>query len=49
MTTNDTQLQEIDAQTLRQWLDENTVTLVDVREASEYANERIPGAKLHPL
>lgn len=49
MITNDTQLQEIDAQTLKQWLDENAVTLVDVREATEYAAERIPGAKLHPL
>lgn len=47
--TNDSQLQEIDAQTLKQLLEENAVTLVDVREAAEYATERIPGAKLHPL
>ena len=46
---NDTQLQEIDAQTLKQWLKKDSVTLVDVREATEYATERIPGAKLHPL
>lgn len=47
--TNDRQLQEIDAQTLKQWLEENSVTLVDVREPTEYATERIPNAKLHPL
>jgi rhodanese-related sulfurtransferase len=47
--TNTTQLQEIDAQTLKQWLEDNAVTLVDVREPAEYATERIPGAKLHPL
>jgi rhodanese-related sulfurtransferase len=47
--TNDTQLQEIDAQTLKQWLEDNAVMLVDVREPAEYATERIPGAKLHPL
>jgi rhodanese-related sulfurtransferase len=47
--TNDTQLTEIDAQTLKQWLESNAVTLVDVREAAEYATERIPGAKLHSL
>ena len=46
---NHTQVQEIDAQTLKQWLEDNSVTLVDVRETAEYANERIPGAKLHPL
>lgn len=47
--TNDAQIQEIDAQTLKQWLDENAVNLIDVRETAEYATERIPGAKLHPL
>ncbi len=47
--TSNAQVQEIDAQTLKQWLEENTVTLVDVRETAEYATERIPGAKLHPL
>jgi len=47
--TNTPQLQEIDAQTLKQWLEHNSVTLVDVREPAEYATERIPGAKLHPL
>lgn len=47
--TNNTRIQEIDAQTLKQWLDDHAVTLVDVREPAEYATERIPGAKLHPL
>lgn len=46
---NNTQLQEIDAQTLKQWLEADSVTLIDVREAPEYAIERISGAKLHPL
>ncbi|HEY9629335.1 MAG TPA: rhodanese-like domain-containing protein [Coleofasciculaceae cyanobacterium] len=47
--TNTPQLQEIDAPTLKQWLEHNSVTLVDVREPAEYSTERIPGAKLHPL
>jgi rhodanese-related sulfurtransferase len=47
--TNNTRIQEIDAQTLKQLLDDHAVILVDVREAAEYATERIPGAKLHPL
>jgi rhodanese-related sulfurtransferase len=34
---------------LEQWLEENSVTLVDVRSSAEYATESIPGAKLHPL
>ena len=47
--TNSKQVQEIDAATLKNWLDENKVTLVDVREAGEYAGEHIPGAKLASL
>ncbi|MDY7015415.1 MAG: rhodanese-like domain-containing protein, partial [Cyanobacteriota bacterium] len=47
--SNPVQLQEIDARTLKQWLEENSAKLVDVREPSEYAAERIPGAQLHPL
>jgi rhodanese-related sulfurtransferase len=42
-------LQTIDAQTLKQWLDQQTVILVDVREAEEYATGHIPGATLMPL
>lgn len=47
--TNQTQLQEIDAQTLEKCLKNDSVLLVDVREAGEYAGERISGATLHPL
>lgn len=39
----------IDSATLKQLLDNQTVTLIDVREAVEYARERIAGAKLFPL
>lgn len=42
-------LQTIDAQTLKQWLDQQTVILVDVRESGEYATGHIPGATLMPL
>lgn len=40
----DTQLQVIDAKTLKQSLEEGTISLIDVREAAEYAGERIPGS-----
>ncbi|MEQ8468260.1 rhodanese-like domain-containing protein [Coleofasciculus sp. E1-EBD-02] len=46
---NANNLQEIDAQTLKQWLDHQQVMLIDVREPGEYASEHIPGAKLMPL
>ncbi|WP_204103690.1 MULTISPECIES: rhodanese-like domain-containing protein [Spirulina sp. CCY15215] len=36
---------EIAPSTLQQWLDQDLVTLVDVREPSEYAGEHISGAK----
>lgn len=42
-------LQTVDAKTLRDWIDQGTVELIDVREPSEYASEHIPGAKLVPL
>ncbi|MCF4965918.1 rhodanese-like domain-containing protein [Nostoc sp. CMAA1605] len=42
-------LTEIDAATLKQWLDYNSILLIDVREPSEYAEEHIPEAKLLPL
>jgi rhodanese-related sulfurtransferase len=48
-STNHTQFQEIDAVNLKQLLDSDAVLLIDVREAVEYATERIPGAKLHSL
>ncbi|ABA21414.1 Rhodanese-like protein [Trichormus variabilis ATCC 29413] len=47
--TNTKNLTEIDAITLKQWIEENTVLLIDVREAAEYAAEHIPDAKLLPL
>ncbi len=42
-------LQNVDANTLKQWLDNEVVTLVDVREPSEYASEHLPNAKLVQL
>jgi len=42
--TTQTEIQAIAPKTLKQWLDQEQVTLVDVREPSEYAGERIPGA-----
>lgn len=50
MTTfNSLHPQEIDAQTLKQWIIDGSALLIDVREPGEYAQERIPGAQLHPL
>ncbi|MBD2441267.1 rhodanese-like domain-containing protein [Nostoc sp. FACHB-110] len=50
MTTSDVRkLQTVDAQTLKQLLEQQTVTLIDVREPSEYAGEHIPGARLVSL
>lgn len=43
------QLHTIDAQTLKQGLDQQSVTLIDVREPGEFAGEHIPGATLVPL
>ena len=40
----DITLQTIDAETLKECLEEGAVILVDVREAPEYAGERIKGA-----
>lgn len=49
LKNSENDLQEIDAATLRQWLNAEKVLLVDVRESGEYASERIRGAKLIPL
>lgn len=46
---NSNNLQEIDAKTLKEWLEHQQVMLIDVREPGEYASEHIPGAKLMPL
>lgn len=43
------QLRTIDAQALKQGLDQQTITLIDVREPAEYSREHIPGAVLVPL
>ena len=37
-------VQAVDAPTLKQWLDQQAVVLLDVREAAEHAGEKIPGA-----
>jgi rhodanese-related sulfurtransferase len=42
-------LKTVDANTLKQWLDKQRVTLVDVREPAEYAGEHLPDAVLVPL
>lgn len=49
MTTINTQLEAIAPATLKQWLEEDRVTLVDVREPSEHAGEKIAGSHLVPL
>ena len=48
MTTTN-QLQEINAVTLKKWLDRRKVLLIDVREPGEFAAEHIAGAKLLSL
>jgi len=42
-------LPQVDALTLKTWLDRGDVLLIDVREKEEYAEERIAGARLVPL
>jgi len=50
MTSGDANnLQEIEAKTLKQWLNDQQVILIDVREQDEYASERIAEATLMPL
>jgi rhodanese-related sulfurtransferase len=50
MTANQTnQLLDIDALTLKNGLDEQKITLIDVREPGEFAGEHIKGATLLPL
>jgi rhodanese-related sulfurtransferase len=43
------QLIDIDVHTVRDWLHRGEAVLVDVREADEYAEERIPGTLPFPL
>jgi Rhodanese-like domain len=42
-------LKLVDAPTLKEWIDRDTVLLVDVREPAEHAGEHIPGSILLPL
>lgn len=42
-------LREIDASTLKQWMEKDGALLIDIREKNEFAAEHIPGAKLMPL
>jgi rhodanese-related sulfurtransferase len=44
-----TALHDVAPATLKAWLERDEAILVDVREADEYARERIAGARLHPL
>lgn len=43
------ELQTIDTHILQQWLDQQSVVLVDVRELGEFPSGYIPGAILVPL
>lgn len=42
-------LQTVDPVTLKKWLDEDEINLIDVREYGEYKGEHIEGAILMPL
>lgn len=42
-------VKHIDANTAKQWLDNNEAILIDVREPAEHAWQKITGAQLHPL
>lgn len=42
-------VEEIDAATAKQWLDEDGAVLLDVREDQELAEARIPGAIHNPM
>jgi rhodanese-related sulfurtransferase len=42
-------IKEVDAVTLKSWLDKGEAVLFDVREADEHAREHIAGANLTPL
>jgi len=39
----------VDATTVNEWLQQNKIILVDVRETSEYDKEHIPGSMLLPM
>jgi rhodanese-related sulfurtransferase len=43
------QLKMVDATTLKKWLEQDSITLIDVREPSEHAGEHISGSIVVPL
>jgi rhodanese-related sulfurtransferase len=49
INSNEDRLKLVDAHTLKDWLDLDTVLLVDVREPAEHAGEKISGSILLPL
>ncbi len=49
MRTPKEAIREVDAPTLKSWLERGEAILVDVREPAEHDGERIPGAELRPL
>jgi len=44
-----TDIKTVDAKTLHEWVEENNVVIIDVREQEEYDEEHIPGSHLYPL
>lgn len=48
-TSRMNKLQTVDAHNLKQLLEQQAITLIDVREPAEYATEHIPGARLVSL
>ncbi len=42
-------LKQVDAMTVKRWIEEDRAVLIDVREADEHAREHIPQARLVPL
>ena len=49
MVTTVQRIQNLSPEEVKRELEAGRITLIDVREPSEYAGERIPGAKLMPL
>lgn len=43
------ELLDVDARTLKTWLDQNKAVLIDIREPDEYAREHIAGSRHVPL
>jgi rhodanese-related sulfurtransferase len=43
------QMKETDAQQVKQWLDAGTAVLIDVREAEELVQARVPDAVHNPM